>query len=118
MLGSRVAESVAACDTAVPLRPHSNAVDKMATAEGATRIDDNLMTMSFQIQDGQAVRWAWYHIFNQPKFRIWSLRAPALLVLALVRAVRQLFAPGIAHALAVQRRLRLLAFLGSAGLGA
>jgi hypothetical protein len=41
MLGS--VEPVAVCDTAVPLRPHSNAVDKMATAEGATKIDDHLI---------------------------------------------------------------------------
>jgi hypothetical protein len=41
MLGS--VEPVAVCDTAVPLRPHSNAVDKMATAEGATKTDDHLI---------------------------------------------------------------------------
>jgi hypothetical protein len=47
MLGSE--EPVAVCDTAVPVAPHSNAADKMATAEGVIKIDDNLMTMSFQI---------------------------------------------------------------------
>src|SRR3981081_3056469 len=55
MLGSAVAEPVAVCDTAVPLRPHSNAVDRIATAAGATGLDDNLMTMSSQIQEGYAV---------------------------------------------------------------
>jgi hypothetical protein len=30
-------------DIAVPLRPHSNAVDRIATAAGATRADDILM---------------------------------------------------------------------------
>jgi hypothetical protein len=50
-----VAEPVAVCDTAVPLRPHSNAVDRIATAEDATGLDDNLMTMSSQIQEGHAV---------------------------------------------------------------
>ena len=31
------------CDTAVLLSPHSNAVDKMAIAEGAKRLDEDLM---------------------------------------------------------------------------
>ena len=53
MLGSGVAAPVAVCDTAVPLRPHSNAVDKMAIAEGATMLDEDLMTVSSQIQDGK-----------------------------------------------------------------
>ena len=38
MLGSAVAELVAVCDMAVPLGPHNNAVDRIATAEGATRL--------------------------------------------------------------------------------
>jgi hypothetical protein len=42
MLG-RVPEPVAVCDTAVPLRPHNNAVDRIATAESATRLDDILI---------------------------------------------------------------------------
>jgi hypothetical protein len=44
-LGS-VVEGPPVCDMAVPLRAHSNAVDKIATAEDATKPDDNLMTMS------------------------------------------------------------------------
>ena len=44
MLGSGVAEAVAVRDIAVPLGPHNNAVDRIATAEGATKLDDNLMT--------------------------------------------------------------------------
>ena len=43
-LGSWVAEPVAVCDIAVPLGPHNNAVDRIATAEGAAKLDDNLMT--------------------------------------------------------------------------
>jgi hypothetical protein len=42
-VGSREAKSVAVCDTA---GPHSKTVDKIATAEGATKIDDSLMTIS------------------------------------------------------------------------
>jgi hypothetical protein len=34
------------CEAAVPLRPHNNEVDRIATAEGATRLDDILMTRS------------------------------------------------------------------------
>jgi hypothetical protein len=34
------------CDIAGPVRLHSNAVDRIATAEGATRLDDILMTRS------------------------------------------------------------------------
>ena len=37
---------LAVCEAAVPLRPHSNAVDRIATAEGATRLDDILITRS------------------------------------------------------------------------
>jgi hypothetical protein len=43
ILGSWEAESVAVCDTA---GPHSKTVDKIVTAEGATKLDDNLMTIS------------------------------------------------------------------------
>jgi hypothetical protein len=39
------------CDIAVPLGPHSNAVDKIAIAEGAKRLDEDLMTASSQIHD-------------------------------------------------------------------
>ena len=34
----------AVCEAAVPLRPHNNEVDRIATAEGATRVDDILIT--------------------------------------------------------------------------
>jgi hypothetical protein len=34
------------CEIAVPHAPHNNAVDRTATAEGATKLNDNLMTMS------------------------------------------------------------------------
>jgi hypothetical protein len=34
------------CEAAVPLRPHNNEIDKMATAAGATRLDDILITRS------------------------------------------------------------------------
>src|SRR5439155_5256370 len=36
------------CEAAVPLRPHNNEVDRIATAEGATRLDDILTTRSPQ----------------------------------------------------------------------
>jgi hypothetical protein len=49
--GSEAPEPVAVCDTAVPLRPHTNAADKMAIAEGATMLDEEFMTVSSQIQD-------------------------------------------------------------------
>jgi hypothetical protein len=42
MLGSEVPPE-GVCDIAAPLRPHNNAVDRIATAEGATRLDDILM---------------------------------------------------------------------------
>jgi hypothetical protein len=42
-LGSEVEEL---CDIAGPPRPHSNAIDRSATAEGATRLDDILITRS------------------------------------------------------------------------
>ena len=34
------------CEAAVPLRAHNNEVDRIATAEGATRLDDILTTCS------------------------------------------------------------------------
>jgi hypothetical protein len=34
------------CDIAAPVRLHSNAVDRIAIAEGATRLDDILITPS------------------------------------------------------------------------
>ena len=54
MLGSAAAEPVAVCDTAVPLGPNSNAVDRIATAEGTAKLDDNRMRCP-PIRDGHAV---------------------------------------------------------------
>jgi hypothetical protein len=31
------------CEAAVPLRPHNNEVDRIATAEGAKRLDEDLI---------------------------------------------------------------------------
>ncbi len=42
--GSEAAEPVWVCDIAVPLGPHGNAVDRIARAEGAAKLDDNLTT--------------------------------------------------------------------------
>lgn len=47
--GSVAAGPVGICDAA---GAHSKAVDKAAMVEGTTRLDDNLMTMSFQCRDG------------------------------------------------------------------
>ena len=64
MLGSGVA-AVAVCDMAVSLGPHNNAIDRIATAEGATNLDDNLMTCPSKIRDGHAVpTGARYHAFR------------------------------------------------------
>ena len=41
-----VADEPPVCDMAVPPGAHSNTVDRIATAEGATRLDDTLMTHS------------------------------------------------------------------------
>jgi len=43
MLGSEAAAPVAVCDMASPVWPHSNAIDKIATADRAAKLDDNLM---------------------------------------------------------------------------
>jgi hypothetical protein len=51
MLGSGAAGPVSVCDIAVPLWPHSNAVDRIAIAEGTRKLDDDLMIISDQIQD-------------------------------------------------------------------
>jgi hypothetical protein len=51
--GIVAAEPVGICDAA---GAHSKIVDKAATAEGTTRLDENLMTMSFQIRDGNSAR--------------------------------------------------------------
>jgi hypothetical protein len=50
--GSVAAEPVGICDAA---GAHSKTVDKTATVEGTTRLDDNLMTMSFQVRAENAV---------------------------------------------------------------
>jgi hypothetical protein len=43
-LGSELEPAV--CDIAAQVRLHSNAVDRTATAEGATKFEDNLMIIS------------------------------------------------------------------------
>jgi len=48
----RVGEPVAVCETAVP---RSNEVDNTTTAKGATKPEDNPITMSSRIQHGQSV---------------------------------------------------------------
>ena len=53
-LGIGAAEPVV-CDTAIPLKLHSNEIDKIAIAEGPKRLDEDLMTLSSQIQDDYAV---------------------------------------------------------------
>ena len=54
------------CEAAVQLRPHNNAVDRIATAEGATRLDDILITRS-PIPDINAVPVRTpHHVSNQP----------------------------------------------------
>ena len=55
MLGSWAAEAGVGCDIAVPLRLHSNAVDRSAIAEGATKLDDDVMTIS-PLNSGQKCR--------------------------------------------------------------
>lgn len=54
-VGSGVAEPIAVCDTAVPLRPLSNAIDRMAITKGATELDDNLMMVSSRTKTDFAV---------------------------------------------------------------
>ena len=49
MPGSGVLDPVAVCDTAVPLRPHSNAIDREAANERAKKLGDILMAMFSQI---------------------------------------------------------------------
>jgi hypothetical protein len=50
-----VAEPVEVRDIAVPLRPHSSSIDKIATAGLATKSDEHLMAMSSQNWDGHAI---------------------------------------------------------------
>src|ERR1700743_317966 len=45
---------VPVCDSAVPLRPHSSAADKVAIPRLAAKSDENLMAMSSQMP-GQAI---------------------------------------------------------------
>jgi hypothetical protein len=45
-------EETAVCDTAEPAKAHSKAVDRIATAKGATKPDNNFKTISSQIRDG------------------------------------------------------------------
>jgi hypothetical protein len=67
MVGSGPAEPVAVCDDA---GPHSKTVDKTATAEGATKLDDNPMTMSSR---GRTCRPNAYTSTSR-NFRTWPLR--------------------------------------------
>jgi hypothetical protein len=70
MPGSGAAAPVSICDIAVPLRLHSNAVDRIAIAEGATKLDDDLMIIS-DPNPGRTFRPDAYtvpHIFNWPQF--------------------------------------------------
>ena len=75
-------EPVAVCDIAVPLRLHSNAVDRIAIAEGAAKLDDDLMIISRQIQDGHCVPMRTrYHTFQVPThldFAIGQTCAPSV----------------------------------------
>ena len=48
-------EPVAVCDIAVPLRLLSNALDRIAITEGATKPDDNLMITSSRAKRDFAV---------------------------------------------------------------
>jgi hypothetical protein len=68
MGGSVAAVPVGICDAA---GAHSKTVDKAATAEGTTRLGDNLMTMSFPIRDGNAVPVsARYHAFQIGQLKV------------------------------------------------
>jgi hypothetical protein len=71
-LGSEV-EDPAVCDTAAPPRAQSNAVDRMATAEGATKPDDNRPTISFRIRDGFCRPNVHDTMQTSPNFRIGPL---------------------------------------------
>jgi hypothetical protein len=73
-----VPEPVAVCDTAVPLRPHTNAVDKMAIAAGATMLDENLITVCSQIQDGKChpSTCTILHIFNSRSLKAVAMSVP------------------------------------------
>src|SRR3954468_4987758 len=51
--GIVAAEPIGICDAA---GAHSKIVDKAAMVEGTTRLDENLMTMSFQIRHGHSAR--------------------------------------------------------------
>jgi hypothetical protein len=51
MTGSEGVDSVVGCDTA---GPHSKTVANTAAAEGATTLDDNLMTISSSSKSGHA----------------------------------------------------------------
>jgi hypothetical protein len=45
-MAGRVPASLAVYDTAVPLRPPSDVVGRMAIAEGATKLNEDFMTIS------------------------------------------------------------------------
>ena len=75
MLGSGAATPVSGCDIAVVLRLHSNAVDRIAIAEGATKLDDDLMMISDQIGTDFPCRCVtkYHKSFNWPHFRVQDL---------------------------------------------
>ena len=77
MPGSGAATPVSICDIAVLLRLHSNAVDRIAMAEGATKLDDDLIVISDQIQDRHSVpmRTKVPHAYLiGHNFRLWTCR--------------------------------------------
>jgi hypothetical protein len=84
MLGSG-AEPVVVCDTA---GPHSKTVDKIATAEGATKLDDNLMTRP-SIRDGNAFPiHGRYHTFRNGSPRVEKISADASVRMGIARHTR------------------------------
>ena len=73
-LGSGVPEPVAVCDIAVPLRLLSNAVDRIAIAEGATKPDDDLMPYPPEPRRTLPPRCVCDTMQTSPNYRIGPLR--------------------------------------------
>jgi len=69
MEGSEAPEPVAVCDIA---GPHSRIVDTTATAEDATKLDDNLMTIS--PEGGRAAPMSMHVTAHSRNFRTWLLK--------------------------------------------
>ena len=77
MLGSGAAEPVAVCDIAVSLRLHSNAVDRIAIAEGATKLDNDLMIISAKSKtDFRPDAYTVPHIFNYRSLKAVAMSVP------------------------------------------